>query len=119
MKYPAKKHLWLTLAFVMAIVVLGFPLLVGVWLPDVFIDRIHTLADQRLGSGHSFRVIQYWNHGDFYNTEFQHTGPDGAVSREVLDGDDSKRWRATLTVDEHTRRATVALRGRKERNFTW
>ena len=119
MKDPAKKHLWLTFAFVMAVIFLGFPLLIGIWLPDVFIDRVHTLAHKRLASGHSFRVIQYWNHGDFYNTEFEHTSPDGSVSREVLDPDDSKRWRASLTVDEHTRRAMVALSRHQERSFTW
>lgn len=56
---------------------LGLPLLIGIWLPDVISAPQHTLAEQRLASGHSFRVIQYWNRGDFYNTELLHTSPDG------------------------------------------
>ncbi|MCE2694250.1 MAG: hypothetical protein LW645_08290 [Verrucomicrobiaceae bacterium] len=33
------------------------PLLIGVWLPDVISAPEHTLAEQRLASGHSFRVV--------------------------------------------------------------
>jgi len=38
--------------------VILIPLAVGIWLPDVFIDQEHILAEQQLASGHSFRVIQ-------------------------------------------------------------
>src|SRR5687768_15699119 len=95
----AEKALRLTFFFVFAVIAAGvliMPLGIGIWLPDVFIDREHTLAHERLPSGHSFRVIQYWNHGDFYNTEFVHTAPDGTRDTHVLDPDDGKRWRASL-----------------------
>jgi hypothetical protein len=96
------------------------PLGIGIWLPDVFIDREHTLAQQRLADGHEFRIIQYWNHGDFYNTELLHTAPDGTVlTNVVLDPDDGKRWRASVTVNEDTRQATVALSGRGPRTISW
>jgi hypothetical protein len=37
----------------------GLPLLLGIWLPDVISAPKHMLAEQRLASGHSFRVIQH------------------------------------------------------------
>jgi hypothetical protein len=122
MSASPERALRLTFFLVIAVVVgavLLVPLGIGIWLPDVFVDRVHTLAEARSSNGHSFRVIQYWNHGDFYNTEFERRAPDGSVSTEVLDPDDSKRWRASLTIDERTRLATVALSGRHERSFTW
>ena len=72
MSASPEKALRLTFLFVMAVIVASLfivPLMLGIWLPDVFVDREHTLAHERLASGHSLRVIQYWNHGDFYNTE--------------------------------------------------
>jgi hypothetical protein len=98
---------------------LGLPLLIGVWLPDVFINREHTLSEQRIGSGHLFRVIQYWNHGDFYNTELVHTSPDGTVETHVLDPDDSKSWSVPLIIDEQHRTATVTLGGGRVKKVQW
>jgi hypothetical protein len=34
---------------------------IGIWLPDVFIDRTHILAQERSSSGHLFQVTQYWS----------------------------------------------------------
>ena len=122
MSTSPERALRLTFFLVIAVIIGAVflaPLGIGIWLPDVFIDRVHTLAQERSATGHSFRIIQYWNHGDFYNTEFEHRAPDGSVSIEVLDPDDSKRWRASLTIDERTRLGTIALSGQRERSFTW
>jgi hypothetical protein len=35
------------------------PLLIGVWLPDVFPGRVHLLAATKLPDGTDFRVTQY------------------------------------------------------------
>jgi hypothetical protein len=91
----------------------------GVWLPDVFISAEHTLAQERLTSGHSFRVIQYWNHADFYNTELLHTSPDGTVHRHVLDADDSKSWSVPLAINEQNKTATVTLGGGRVKKVDW
>jgi hypothetical protein len=99
--------------------VLGLPLLIGIWLPDVISAPEHTLAEQRLASGHSFRVIQYWNRCDFYNTELLHTSPDGAVETHVLDADDSKSWRVPLVVDEAHKTVTVTLGGSRVKKVDW
>lgn len=101
------------------ITLLGLPLVIGIWLPDVFIPSQHTLARQNLPSGHSFRVIQYWNHVDFYNTELIHRFPDGSIEQHVLDGDDSKSWRVPLSVDESQKVITVTLGGNRVRKVTW
>lgn len=90
---------------------LGLPLLIGIWLPDVISAPEHTLAEQRLASGHSFRVIQYWSRDDFYNTELLHTSPDGTAETHVLDGDESKSWSVPLVVDEQHRTVAVTLGG--------
>jgi hypothetical protein len=39
----------------------GLPLLIGIWLPDVFIPTQHILAEQRLSDGNVFKRIHYWN----------------------------------------------------------
>lgn len=122
MRDAAEKYLRLTFLFVMGTLVAGViivPLLLGVWLPDVVIDRVHTLAQARSSGGHSFRVIQYWNHGDFYNTELIHTAPNGTTNTQVLDGDDSKTWRVPLKLDERTRLVTVTLSGGRTKIVEW
>ena len=98
---------------------LGLPLLVGVWLPDVLTTQEHVLAEQRLASGHLFRVVQYWNRVDFYSTELRVTSPDGRTEIHTLDGDDSKSWRLPLTVDKQHRTATVVLGGGRVREVGW
>ncbi|HYG35679.1 MAG TPA: hypothetical protein VEC99_12885, partial [Clostridia bacterium] len=87
MKRPFTVVLVLSLVFV---TLFGLPLLIGVWLPDVIAPREHILAEQRLASGYSFRVIQYWNRIDFYSTELRVTSPNGHTEVHTLDGDDSK-----------------------------
>jgi|OpeIllAssembly_1097287.scaffolds.fasta_scaffold665832_2 hypothetical protein len=122
MSATAEKYLRFTFLLVMATILAGVllvPLAFGVWLPDVFIDREHTLAEQRLASGHSFRVIQYWNHGDFYNTELLHISPDGRVETHVLDADDNKTWSVPLLVDEQHKTATIKLGGGRVKIVDW
>jgi len=100
-------------------VLLCLPLLVGIWLPDVISAPHHTLAEQRLASGHSFRVVQYWNRVDFYSTELHITSPDGRTEVHTLDGDDSKSWRLPLVIDENLRTATVTLGGSRVKKVSW
>lgn len=122
MNSPGYRYLQLTFFLVMGTIlvgVFGLPLAFGVWLPDVLLDRTHTLTEQRLANGHSFRVIQYWNHGDFYNTELLHTKPDGTIETHVLDADDSKSWRVPLAVDKQHRTAIVTLSGGRVKKVGW
>jgi|SRR6185369_7202656 len=98
---------------------LGLPLLIGIWLPDVISAPQHTLAEQRLASGHSFRVIQYWNRGDFYNTELLHTLPDGILEKHVLDADDNKSWSVPLVIDEQRKTVSVTLGGGRVKKVEW
>ena len=100
-------------------VLLFVPLLAGIWLPDVISAPRHTLAEQRLASGFSFRVVQYWNRVDFYSTELHVTSPDGRIEVHTLDGDDNKRWRLPLVIDEQRRTATVTLSGKRVKEVDW
>jgi hypothetical protein len=97
----------------------GLPLLIGVWLPDFISAPERTLAEQRLASGHAFRVVQYWNHVDFYSTELRVTSPDGSTETHTLDGDDSKSWQVPLAIDEQHHTATVTLGGGRVRKIDW
>ena len=106
----------LRLTFILAIAMLTaaaliLPLQIGIWLPDTVLGMKRTLANQRMSSGHSFCVVQYWNRQDFYySTELIHTFPDGRVVTDVLDSDAHKTWHAGLAIDESFRRATVTIR---------
>ena len=95
------------------------PLLIGIWLPDVITAQHHTLAQQRLPSGYSFRMVQYWNRFDFYSTELHVTSPAGRTEVHTLDGDDSKSWRLPFRIDEHRRTATVVLDGGRIKTVDW
>jgi hypothetical protein len=91
--------------------VLVVQLLVGVWLPDVISAPRNVLAEERRANGESVRVIQYWNHSDFYSTELEYVGTNGILTKCTLDGDDSKSWRAPLIVDWDEKKAKVTLGG--------
>ena len=98
---------------------IGLPLLIGVWLPDVISASEHIVAEKRLASGHTFRVVQYWNRVDFYSTELRVTSPDGTTETHTLDGDDSKSWRLPLIIDEEQHTATVTLEVGRVRKVDW
>lgn len=69
------------------------------------------LVEEKLSGGVTFQVIQYWNGGDFYNTEAIYNPGDGSEKRIVLDPDDAKRWRAELSVDEKNKLVTLSAGG--------
>src|SRR5215203_6063256 len=85
------------IVIVAALWVLG--LLIGVWLPDVVFAPRRTLAYEKLPSGYTFSVVQYWNRVDFYSTELHIVSPDARNAVHVLDGDDSKSWSLPMSVD--------------------
>lgn len=110
---------YLALVALPILVLLG-PLIFGVWLPDVFGGDPRTLAEaSTAGSGYRFRVVQYWNHVDFYSTELHVQGPDGENKVHTLDGDDDKSWRVPMRVDEADRSVTVTLSGSRLRTLHW
>ena len=118
---PGMKQLLAILGIIalLFVVLLCLPLLVGIWPPDIIGAPRHTLAERRLDSGHSFRVVQYWNHVDFYSTELHVTLPDGRTEVHTLDGDDNKSWRLPLVIDEQRHTATVTLSGGRVKKVDW
>jgi len=98
---------------------LFLPLLIGVWLPDVFGGSDRTLASATLTNGYSFQVVQYWNHIDFYTTELRITSPDGKTDTRTLDGDDAKSWSVPMKVDEQLRVVSVTLGGGRLKQESW
>jgi len=114
-----RKRTIIVVAASIPVLVLLLPLLIGVWLPDAFFGGTRTLASVSLTNGYTFRVVQYWNHVDFYSTELHVTTPDGHTEIHTLDGDDAKSWRVPLTVDEPGRVASVTLSGGRLRTVNW
>ena len=106
---------WTLLAAVAA--VLGLPLTIGVWLPDIFLAAPRTLASAALADGSELRVVQYWNHVDFYTTELWHTTPAGQRDIQVLDGDHCKSWFIPMSVDVHHRIVSVTLCDGREKTI--
>lgn len=86
-------------------------LLVGIWLPDVIFAPESSIAFAKTPAGHTFRVIQYWNRGDFYSTELVVAGPDGREQKYLLAADDSKSWKVPMSVDESNKVVIVTLGG--------
>ena len=120
MRGSSEKALWLTSTVVCLTILaaLSFlPLAAGIWLPDVFLARPRILASHDATNGYRFRVIQYWNHVDFYSTELHVISPDGKTDVRTLDGDDLKRWSVPMTVDESSRVVSIKLgRGQTTRD---
>jgi hypothetical protein len=110
---------WIMYAGAAMAAVLFLPLCIGIWLPDVLLSTPRTLAAVALPSGEAFRVIQYWNHCDFYNTELIHTSVDGTTATNVLDGDDSKTWSVPMTVNEASKTVAVTLGGNRKQVVSW
>ncbi|HEX2853384.1 MAG TPA: hypothetical protein VHO24_09105 [Opitutaceae bacterium] len=107
---PRTKAVWQILACVaVPAAVLLLPLLIGIWLPDVFIDRTYVLAEAASSDGTQFRVEQFWNHTDFYTTNLQVIYPEGAVTTHPLDFDDDKSWSVPLVIDEKRRTVTIGI----------
>ena len=101
------------IVFFLLVALCGIALLVGVWLPDIVFAPRSTLSYTNLPSGYTFRVVQYWNRADFYSTELHITAADGRQEMHTLDGDDSKSWKAPMSIDESNRIVVVTLgRGR-------
>lgn len=98
---------------------IGLPLKIGIWLPDLVSAPLNTLAEEWLTSGHIFRVVQYWNRVDFYSTDLHIVSPDGYKVVHVLDGDDNKSWHLPMTVDGQNHTVTVILSGNRERRVIW
>ncbi len=92
---------------------------IGIWLPDLVYAAHHTLASKEMPSGHKFRVVQYWNRVDFYNTELIHIFPDGKTEVSLLDGDDGKAWEVPLSVDESNKTVRATLSDGRVRTITW
>ncbi|MHA3771773.1 hypothetical protein ACXR0O_09585 [Verrucomicrobiota bacterium sgz303538] len=109
--------LWVALCTVTAFLLPYFYL--GAWLPDLLSAPRRTLASEALPSGHTFRVIQYWNRLDFYSTELHVSSPGAPSKVFVLDPDDFKSWGVPLLIDENARVATITLSGDRKKTVKW
>jgi hypothetical protein len=111
--YSRSVFSWL-LASVLVPATIAWPLVWGVWPPDIFtLGSSRTLAEVSGPSGARYQVAQYWNHLDFYTTELRITLPDARKKVIELDGDDQKSWSVPLTVDEVGDVVTVGLSGHR------
>ena len=111
--YSRSVFSWL-LVGVLVPTTIAWPLVCGVWPPDIFtLGSSRTLVEITGPSGTKYRVAQYWNHLDFYTTELRVTLADTRNKVIELDGDDQKSWSVPLTVDEVGDIVTVGLSGHR------
>lgn len=68
----------------------------GVWLLDIFDDRVHTLGQCASPSGDRFYAIQHYLGSGDYSLEILRVTRDGQRSIAYLDSDSIKVWRMTL-----------------------
>lgn len=66
---------------------------------DVIFANEHFLAEYELEGGDVVSLIQFWNRGDFYTTKLKRIDSEGNLYEDVIDPDDSKIWRADITLD--------------------
>ena len=83
--------------------------------PDLLVGRRRILAEKKLSDGNLYKIIQYWNVGDSYNTELVRVSPKGSVKNYILDADDI--WRETsrldIQIDKAAQNITVTIDGGK------
>lgn len=109
---------WLVTLALAIFLSFAMPLVCGVWLPDVF-GKQHTLCSARTSTGYQVRIVQYWNHVDFYTTEARVTDPDGVTSISPIDGDAPKFWGATIEIDPSEKSATYRLPNGMTSSVNW
>ena len=112
MKY--RKLTWIIiLTGLVFFLILLAPMSIGVWVPDILSGKRHVLAEVNMTDRTTLRVIQYWNHSDFYTTELQHWKNGDIIGQLVLDGDDAKQWSVELQLED--RDATVVWKDGRTR----
>lgn len=71
-----------------------------VWLPDMFEAEKRVVASLELTNGAKVLVKQWWNKGDFYSVELEHTDQVGNTRVVLIDGDSPKWWTCNLTLQK-------------------
>jgi hypothetical protein len=84
------KAKWLHLLWLLPLALVAF-ICSYAWPPD-FSGREITLAEFTAPDGTNLRVMQRWNHVDFYTTLLYVTPPNASRIECFIDGDDRKRW---------------------------
>jgi len=90
-----------------------------VWIPDVLLDRTRPVGELGLPTGERIQVLQYWNHGDFYNLDLRHIMADGRRYRCVIDPDCFRVSKCELTMDAAQSEVTVAWKGKVLARYRW
>ena len=80
-----------------------------VWPPDLASPRVHVLASATAPTGDKFQVVQYWNRGDMYTTEFEHLAADGTFTVTQIDWDDAKQWFSRIRLSEQEGKVLVTF----------
>ena len=66
---------------------------------DVLTGKERIVGKQQLPNGDRIEIVQYWNHGDFYNLDLRHTTEAGAQYECVIDPDCNRIPRCQVEVD--------------------
>ena len=86
---------------------------------DMIGGKERTVAKQILPNGEELRVIQYWNHGDFYNLELRHRTKEGLTLWCVIDPDCLRIPRCELRIDQVRGELVITLGGTLWGRYRW
>lgn len=99
-----------TTFFVVIAVVLIIVAAVSSWFispVDVLTGKERVVAKQQLPNGDRIEIVQYWNHGDFYNLDLRHITEAGTEYECVIDPDCNRIPRCRVEVDAVRGEVTV------------
>ncbi len=86
---------------------------------DVLTGKERIVARQRLPNGDRIEIVQYWNHGDFYNLDLRHVVEGGKRFECVIDPDCNRIARCVIEVDAGRGEATVKVRKAIWARYKW
>ncbi len=93
-------------AIVAVFAAMALPLPMGVWVPNL-LGFENTVSTSTSATGHLFRIVQRWNHSDFYSTQLEITDARNRSHRVTLNGDDPKLWGLPMEIDERAQTVTA------------
>lgn len=86
---------------------------------DVLTGKERIVAKQRLPNGDRIEIVQYWNHGDFYNLDLRHITRAGAQYECVIDPDCNRIPRCRVEVDAVQGEVTVTAGSAIWARYRW
>lgn len=86
---------------------------------DILSGKERVVAKQQLPNGDKIEIVQYWNHGDFYNLDLWHFTSAGRRYECVIDPDCNRIPRCQVEVDAVRGEVTIKAGGGVWARYKW